>query len=79
MCALWPRQLPIIHEVYTPAEANIEQAQTLIDAADGHSAQGVFLENDLFVSPPTLKAARKLMARVEAIRSFETFYGYDSN
>jgi citrate lyase subunit beta/citryl-CoA lyase len=79
MCAVSPRQIEAIHEVYTPSTVEIEKARRIIDAAEEAEQQGVFLEDNLFVSPPTLKAARKLIARAQAIRSFEEFYGQHRN
>jgi citrate lyase subunit beta/citryl-CoA lyase len=73
MCALSPRQVPVIHEIYTPSETEIQHARAVIAAAEKSHGEGrgVMIESGAFVSPPTVRAARKLLARAEAIHRFE--------
>lgn len=77
MCALTPGQIPVINEVYTPSEEEIQLAREILAATESeeNSERGVFLAGDKFISPPTLKAARKTIARYEAIHDLEAFYG----
>ncbi len=75
MCAMTPAQIPVIHEIYTPTEEEVKEARAVIAAAENETGQvrGVFISGDKFISPPTVKAARKLIARAEAIRKMEGF------
>ena len=70
MLTLSPRQIPIIHNVYTPNESEIERARRIITAAESTSWNGVFLSGGEFIAPPTVRAARKLLARAQAVASF---------
>lgn len=74
-CALTPRQATVINEIYTPTVEEIQQARSVIEASENRDNldRGVFIVLDKFISPPTVKAARKTLARHEAIRSFEEF------
>lgn len=69
MALMTPRQLPIIHEIYSPSHDEIMAAQKLVRAADeaAREGRGIVIVDDVFVSPPTLKAAQKLLERAEAI------------
>jgi citrate lyase subunit beta/citryl-CoA lyase len=73
MCALSPRQIPVIHEAYTPSKEEIRQAEEVIAVAERSQAEGrgVMISGGAFVSPPTVRAAKKLLERTEAIRSSE--------
>ena len=75
MCALTPQQAAVINEIYTPKEEEIQYARKVLQAAEEieGSDRGVFIAGDKFISPPTIKAARKTLARYEAIRSLEIF------
>ncbi len=75
MCALTPNQVPIINEAYTPTEDEVRMAREMLQAAQDFvdSERGVFISGDKFISPPTLRAAAKTLARHEAICSFEEF------
>lgn len=73
MLVMTPKQIPIVHEVYTPNETEVALAQKMVQAADEATKEGrgIAVVDGMFVSPPTLKAARKLLDRVEAIRRVE--------
>lgn len=75
MCALAPDQVLLINEVYTPTYDEIEIAREMVQAADNAAGaqRGVFLSNGKFISPPTLRAAGKTLARHEAICQLEEF------
>jgi citrate lyase subunit beta/citryl-CoA lyase len=76
MCALSPRQLPIIHEVFTPSLGEVGFAREIIDAAEDGDKMGrtVRMSDGKFISPPTLKAALKTITRAEAIANLEEYY-----
>lgn len=64
--AIHPKQIGPIVEVFTPTEAEIEAAQRLIDAHDAHQAQGmgVFAYEGRMVDMPMIRAAERILARV---------------
>ncbi|MCX6641472.1 MAG: CoA ester lyase [bacterium] len=67
MLTLSPRQIPVIHQIYTPTPEEIQQARSLVAAAEAAQQQGVFISGGEFVSPPTVRAAKKLLARAEGM------------
>lgn len=69
MLVMTPKQIPIAHEVYTPNEIEVTLARKMVQAADeaAKGGRGIAVVEGMFVSPPTLKAARKLLDRSNAI------------
>ncbi|HXF63635.1 MAG TPA: aldolase/citrate lyase family protein, partial [Caldilineaceae bacterium] len=69
--AVHPRQLPVINRTFTPAPAEVERAQRLVDAFAAHQQDGVgvFVFEGKAVDRPVLLAAQRLLAR--AARSAE--------
>lgn len=69
MLVMTPKQIPIVHEVYTPNDVEVALARKMVQAADeaARDGRGIAVVEGMFVSPPTLKAARKLLDRAEAI------------
>lgn len=71
MLAMTPRQIPIIHETYSPSEAEVVAARKMVDAAEeaAREGRGIAVVDGVFVSPPTLKAAQSILRRTKAIES----------
>jgi len=71
MCSLTPDQTIVINDVYTPNDEEIRNAHLIVAAADSCAAQnrGVCVIDGRFVSPPTIKAARKLLERAVRIKA----------
>ncbi|MFC1888069.1 HpcH/HpaI aldolase/citrate lyase family protein [Candidatus Cloacimonadota bacterium] len=69
MLAISPSQIRVINDEYTPDRGEYDKARKMVEIADDLAASGkcVAIKNDLFVSAPTLKRARKLIARYERI------------
>jgi citrate lyase subunit beta/citryl-CoA lyase len=64
-----PRQLPVIHEVFTPAEADLAWAREVIVVFDGAGGAAARLAGGEFVDRPVADRARRLLdlaARIEA-------------
>ncbi|MCM3882916.1 aldolase/citrate lyase family protein [Frankia sp. R82] len=62
--AIHPSQLPVIHEVFTPTDAEIADALAISEvasAAQAHSASIVITEDGRTVGPPMLAHARQLL------------------
>ena len=76
MCAMNPDQVTVINEIYTPSNEEIRSAREVIEAAESPASteRGVFIADGKFISPPTVKAAQKILARHETIRNLEEFY-----
>jgi len=75
MLVMSPREIDIIHERYTPDEAEVKKASEIIRLANeaAKNDRGIIIHEGLFVSPPTLKAARKLFERNKAINDYLEF------
>jgi len=61
--AINPRQLPIIHQAFTPKDEELGHAKAVVQAADEAEAQGlgVVTLNGRMVDRPVLKRAQRLM------------------
>jgi citrate lyase beta subunit len=59
-----PKQLPVIHEVFSPSAADIADATAIISAADAASArgEGVFRLGSRMIDAPVIARARRIVA-----------------
>jgi citrate lyase subunit beta/citryl-CoA lyase len=73
MMVLSPRQIPIVHAVYTPPEAEVVEASEIVrSAAEARSAGHSYsVHEGKLVSPSREKKARSVLARHEAILALE--------
>jgi len=73
MLVISPSQIPIVKEMYTPTQQEIEDAHEMekIAAEASESGKNVVLKDKLFVSAPTLKGAGNLLKRYRKIERFE--------
>jgi len=69
MLVMTPRQIDVANEIYTPTDREIADSREIVDAAENARKEGrsIVVVNDKFVSPPTLKQAKKVLERVGAI------------
>ncbi len=60
-----PRQVPLIHQVYTPDGEALAQAQRLVDAFQEHqkAGKGAFALDGKMIDMPLLRAAENVLAR----------------
>lgn len=74
MLTMSPRQVSMATEMYTPSAAEIDEAEQIVAAAEAakRDDRGISLHKNLFVSPPTLRRARDLLARQADIETFES-------
>ncbi len=72
MLVMTPRQISIANEYYGPSVTELQEAQEMVRSADeaARDGRGIAVVRDQFVSPPTLKGARKVLARRDAIADF---------
>ncbi len=63
--SIHPNQIPVINEVFTPAEEAVAEARELVGAFEAHARRGVyaFTFRGQMVDAPHLARARKLLAR----------------
>lgn len=68
-----PDQVPPVNAAYTPSEADLARARRIVQAFTAAEAEGVasIRVDGRFVDYPIVAAARRLIARAEAIRSPE--------
>ncbi len=59
--AIHPRQLPILHDVFTPSAGELEWAQTVLAAFDAAGGEAVKLADGEFVDLPVANRARRLL------------------
>ena len=59
--AIHPRQLPILHEVFTPSAGELEWAQTVLEAFDAAGGEAIKLPGGEFVDLPVADRARRLL------------------
>ena len=65
--AIHPRQIPVLHTVFSPDPAEIEQARAIVEAF-ARAGVGAFLQDGKVIDRPVVEAARQILARAEAIR-----------
>jgi citrate lyase subunit beta/citryl-CoA lyase len=63
--SIHPNQIPVINEVFTPAQEAVAEARELVAAFEAHARRGVyaFTFKGQMVDAPHLTRARKLLAR----------------
>jgi citrate lyase subunit beta/citryl-CoA lyase len=75
MLVMTPRQIGVAHEIYTPSDDEVRYAREVVKAAEEAQAEGrsIVVVEGKFVSPPTLKAARRVIRRADAIDALASF------
>lgn len=68
--AIHPAQLPVIHDVFTPSELEVERAHRILDADREAGGGAVALEGRM-VDRPVAEVARRVLARARAAASRE--------
>ncbi|MEL1249335.1 HpcH/HpaI aldolase/citrate lyase family protein [Aurantiacibacter gilvus] len=63
MLAIHPAQVPIINAAFTPSEAELAEAQAIVDAFAAAPGVGAVQLNGRMIDQPHLDQARKLLAR----------------
>jgi citrate lyase subunit beta/citryl-CoA lyase len=70
MLVMSPNQLEIIKECYTPSEEEVRVASEIVNGEKLalSEGRGIVVINGNFVSPPTIKQAKKLLRRAKLIK-----------
>lgn len=65
MLVLHPKELPIVHQHFTPSDEEVEEANQMLKLAEeAHSlGKGVAILDGKFIGPPMVIAARKILAK----------------
>lgn len=76
MLIMSPKELEIANSMYTPSDEEIDRASEIVRLHEKAEQEnkGIVIYNGIFVSPPTLKAAKKTMAKFNAIKDYLNFF-----
>jgi citrate lyase subunit beta / citryl-CoA lyase len=69
MGCIHPSQIPVIHEAFTPSQAEIEKALKIVAAFEEAQQRGLGVVSlgSKMIDPPVVERARKLVARAKAM------------
>lgn len=69
MMALNPKELPLIHQYYSPTETEIADAKEMLSMYEAFEKEGkgVAILNGKFIGPPMVRAAEKTLAKAKMI------------
>ncbi|MGQ1889373.1 HpcH/HpaI aldolase/citrate lyase family protein [Thermophagus sp. OGC60D27] len=75
MLVMSPKEIELVKKAYTPTMNELERAREIIALAEetNKADRGISVKKGMFISPPTVSKARKLLARMKKIEAFETF------
>jgi citrate lyase subunit beta / citryl-CoA lyase len=65
--AIHPRQLAVLHEVFTPAEEEVAWAREVVDAFMAAGGEPLRLDSGEFVDVPVAERARRVLALAETV------------
>jgi citrate lyase subunit beta/citryl-CoA lyase len=65
--AIHPRQLPVLHDVFTPAEEEVAWARAVIDAFTAAGGEPLRLDSGEFVDVPVADRARRVLALAASV------------
>jgi citrate lyase subunit beta / citryl-CoA lyase len=70
MLVLSPRQLPLVHDIYTPSIQEIELAANIVRNSENinKNDEGIAVIDGDFISPPTLKMAINILEKAQKIK-----------
>lgn len=69
MMVLNPKELPLVHQYFSPTAQEVEDAREMVSLAQKASedGEGVAIRNGKFIGPPMLKAANKILEKQKLI------------
>lgn len=81
MLIMSPKELDIANSMYLPDEEEIKKASEIVKLHEQavKENRGIVIYNGVFVSPPTLKAAKKTMQKVDKIAKYQEFIKNSKN
>ncbi|WP_321532017.1 CoA ester lyase [uncultured Desulfuromonas sp.] len=71
MLVLNPKELPLVHQYFSPTQQEVEEAMEMISMASKaqNEGRGVAVINNKFVGPPMVLAAKKLCRKNDLIKN----------
>lgn len=71
MLVLNPKELPLVHQYFSPTPQEIEWAKEMIQLSEEAKAngQGVAVKDNKFIGPPMVKMAQNILKKEELIKS----------
>lgn len=71
MLVLNPKELPLVHQYYSPTEEEICWAKEMIDLSEEaqREGKGVAVKDNKFIGPPMVKMAKNILRKQELIES----------
>ncbi|MDR2955537.1 MAG: CoA ester lyase [Prevotella sp.] len=73
MLVLHPKELPLVHEYYSPSESDVQWAKEVMLLSDGIMERGesVAIRNNKFIGPPIVKKAQIILDKQNMIEDKE--------
>ncbi len=70
MLVLNPKELPLVHEFYSPTEKQVEEAREMLRLSEEaeKEGKGVAIMNKKFIGPPMVATAKNIIKKAELIR-----------
>lgn len=70
MLVLNPKEIPLVHEYFSPSEEEINDAQEMLHLADiaAKEGKGVAVMNGKFIGPPMLISAKEILRKQQLIQ-----------
>ncbi|MCU4162538.1 HpcH/HpaI aldolase/citrate lyase family protein [Carboxylicivirga caseinilyticus] len=75
MLVMSPKEIELVKTSYTPTIEEVERADEILKLYEevNNADRGISVKKGLFISPPTVSRARKVLARMDKIKSFEAY------
>ena len=71
MLVLNPKELPLVHQYYSPTSEEIDWAKEMISLAEEskREGKGVTVKDNKFIGPPMVKMAENILRKQKLIES----------
>jgi len=71
MLVLNPKELPLVHQYYTPSEEEVAWANEMLQLSEEAVAlgKGVAIKDNKFIGPPMVKMARDILKKHELVKA----------
>ena len=65
MLVLNPKEIPLVHQYYSPTEEEINWAKEMIELSEEaqREGKGVAVKDNKFIGPPMVKMAKNIIAK----------------
>jgi citrate lyase subunit beta/citryl-CoA lyase len=75
MLVLHPKELPLVHQYFTPSQEEVSEAEEMLRLADEaqKNGKGVAVKNGKFIGPPMVLAANKIINKHHLIEKSKIF------